>query len=93
MLSLGIGLTVGIADLSGPSELALPVLATVAAIAAGCYTIVKALGLIGRFIQTKADPNRLSYGYAFDRKYPYLSQLCLFVMTYLYDPVDGEDDW
>lgn len=55
------------------------------------YIIIKTVGLIGRFIQTKADPNRLSYEYSFERKYPLLSQLCSFVLTYLYDPI--EEEW
>lgn len=92
LLMLGIGLATGLANLSGPYELLLVGVATVAVGAFAIYTIVKSLGLIGRFIQTKTDPNRLSYGYGFERQYPYLSRLCLVVLRYLYDPNKG-DDW
>jgi FtsH-binding integral membrane protein len=91
ILVLGIGLVVAIADISGAPGTAVVVLATGGAVAAALYTIVKSAGLISRFIRTKADPNRLSYGYAFERQYPHLNRVCSFVTAYLYDPSD--DDW
>jgi hypothetical protein len=91
ILTLGIGLSVGIVDPSGIYVMVISGVATFGITGVAIYTIIKSLGLIGRFIQTQADPNRLSYGYAFKRQYPYLSKICLFVLTYLYDPADG--DW
>lgn len=90
IITLGIGLSIGLTGLAGPYALVLPGAAMLGIIAAGMYIIVKSLGLIGRFIQTKTDPNRLSYGYAFEREYPNLSKLCQFVLEHLYDPnTDG----
>lgn len=92
IITLGIGLGLSLTGVSGPYALVLLWDATLGMIAAGMYIIVKSLGLIGRFIQTKADPNRLSYGYAFEREYPYLSKLCLFVLENLYDP-NPDAEW
>lgn len=64
--------------------------ATAVVLLISVYTVLKSIGLVARFIQTDADPDRLTYGYGFERKYPYLSRVCAFVTTYLYDPADGE---
>jgi len=90
VLLLGIGLVTGISNAESVYVLGSLAIATSLMVAGAGYTLVKSIGLIGRFIQTNADPSRLSYGYAFERQYPYLSRLCLFILMYVYDPEHGE---
>jgi len=91
VLTIGLGLTVALSDTIGNNLKILLVIITIIALLVAVYTLIRSIGLLSRFIQTNEDPDRLSYGYAFEREYPYFSKVCKFVNKYLYDPV--EEEW
>ncbi|MFP8951629.1 hypothetical protein ACLI4Z_01475 [Natrialbaceae archaeon A-arb3/5] len=90
ILTLGIGLGWAILEEASTATVVVVSLTTIGVVIASLHTILKSAGLVARFIQTTADPDRLTYGYGFEREYPYFSRVCAFVTTYLYDPADEE---
>lgn len=90
ILGLGVGLVSTIVEGIGKHGTLVVGLTTASIWMAALYIIIKTLGLVGGFIQTNADPSRLSYGYGFKRQYPYLSRICLFTMRHFYNPTDWE---
>ena len=73
---LGIGIAVALSDGLPPAVWTVVAVATAGFVASGLYIVSKAAGFVYHFTQTSTDPERLSYGYAFSRKYPYLSRVC-----------------